>query len=110
MVFYWGARTLNDLYMIDEVKALAAQYPNFTFVPVLSRPRPEDSWAGEIGWVQNVAMRDIPDLSDWQVYACGSPSMVDSARRTFIAERGLPASEFFADAFTSMGDLAGASE
>jgi CDP-4-dehydro-6-deoxyglucose reductase len=108
MIFYWGARTLSDLYMIDEAKALAAEHPNLTFIPVLSRPLAEDQWEGETGWVQNVAMRDLPDLSGWQVYACGSTKMVDEAQRRFVAERGLPDTEFFADAFTSMADLTGA--
>jgi CDP-4-dehydro-6-deoxyglucose reductase len=45
-------------------------------------------------------MTDFTDLSGYQVYTCGGPGMIDIARREFVAERGLPAEEFFADAFT----------
>jgi CDP-4-dehydro-6-deoxyglucose reductase len=51
-------------------------------------------------------MQDLPDLSGHQVYACGAPVMVDSARRDYVAQCGLPPEEFFADAFTTEADLA----
>ena len=49
-------------------------------------------------------MDDLPDLSGHQVYACGAPVMVESARNDFVAHCGLPADEFYADAFTSEAD------
>ena len=49
-------------------------------------------------------MADLPDLSGHQVYACGAPIMVDSAQKDFVAQCGLPADEFYADAFTSEAD------
>jgi CDP-4-dehydro-6-deoxyglucose reductase len=51
-------------------------------------------------------MQDIPDLSGYQVYACGAPVMVDAARRDYVDHCGLPPEEFFADAFTTEADLA----
>jgi CDP-4-dehydro-6-deoxyglucose reductase len=51
-------------------------------------------------------MQDLPDLSGHQVYACGAPIVVDSARRDYVALCKLPPDEFFADAFTSEADLA----
>jgi hypothetical protein len=56
--------------------------------------------------VHAAVMQDIPDLSGWQVYACGAPVMVDAARSEYVAQCGLPAEEFFADAFTTEADLA----
>ena len=50
-------------------------------------------------------MEDFPDMSGHQVYACGAPIVVDSARADF-ARAGLPAEEFFADSFTSEADKA----
>jgi CDP-4-dehydro-6-deoxyglucose reductase len=52
-------------------------------------------------------MEDFADLSGHQVYACGVPIMVDSARRDFVARCGLPAEEFYADSFTSEADKHG---
>jgi CDP-4-dehydro-6-deoxyglucose reductase, E3 len=45
-------------------------------------------------------MADFPDLSAYQVYACGSPVMIDVAKKDFVSRCGLPEEEFFADAFT----------
>jgi CDP-4-dehydro-6-deoxyglucose reductase, E3 len=45
-------------------------------------------------------MQDFADLSTHQVYACGAPIVVDSARTDFTAERGLSEDDFFADSFT----------
>jgi len=50
-------------------------------------------------------LQDHPDLSGFQVYACGAPIVVDSAQRDYGAA-GLPAEEFFADSFTSEADKA----
>ncbi len=50
-------------------------------------------------------MRDFADLAPYQVYACGAPVVVDAARRDFVAERGLPEDEFYADAFTTEADV-----
>jgi CDP-4-dehydro-6-deoxyglucose reductase len=106
MTLYWGGRSRKDLYMIQEADDLAARYPNFRFVPVLSEPRPEDEWTGATGFVHLAVMRNIPDLSGWQVYACGAPLMVEAATRDFTEKCGLPETEFFADSFVSMADLA----
>jgi CDP-4-dehydro-6-deoxyglucose reductase len=61
--------------------------------------RPDDAWAGRTGFVHQAVLADFPDLSGYQVYACGAPVMIDVAKRDFMAQ-GLPEEEFFADAFT----------
>ena len=58
------------------------------------------------GFVHRAVMEDFPDMSEVQVYACGAPVMVDSARRDFSSQRGLPADEFFADSFLTEADKA----
>lgn len=103
-VLYWGGRRPADLYM----RALAEQWeqdlPGFRFVPVISEPQAGDGWSGRTGFVHQAVMHDIPDLSGYQVYACGAPAMVESARKDFIQHNGLPEDEFFADAFTTEAD------
>ena len=106
MILYWGGRTRRDLYMLEEAQELATRYANFEFVPVLSHAAPEDSWSGSTGFVHAVVMKDIPDLSHWQAYACGNPLMVEAASRDFTERCGLPETEFFADSFVSLADLA----
>ncbi len=103
-VLYWGCRRKADLYQHTWCEQTAAAMPNLRYVPVLSEPAPEDAWAGRTGFVHQAVMADFPDLSGHQVYACGVPVMVDSARRDFVARCGLPADEFYADSFTSEAD------
>jgi CDP-4-dehydro-6-deoxyglucose reductase len=100
MVLYWGARTLKDLYMPEVPGRWQQEHPGFTFIPVLSEPRPEDAWPGRTGFVHRAVMDDFPDLSGYQVYACGAPAMIDAAKRDFTQKCGLPAEEFYADSFT----------
>ncbi len=106
MTLYWGARRKKDLYLLALAQEWASQVPNFTFVPVLSDAPLEDAWQGRRGLVHHAVIADLPDLSAHQVYACGAPVMVEAARRDFIGQHGLPEDEFFADAFTSVADLA----
>jgi CDP-4-dehydro-6-deoxyglucose reductase len=92
---------------MDELcQAWTTTMPDFQYVPVISDALPEDAWSGRSGYVHAAVMQDIPDLSGWQVYACGAPVMVDAARSEYVAQCGLPAEEFYADAFTTEADLA----
>ncbi|MCV2352180.1 CDP-6-deoxy-delta-3,4-glucoseen reductase [Paucibacter sp. Y2R2-4] len=101
---YWGCRSKADLYLHEWAVQAAAQSSWLRYVPVLSEPKPEDQWTGRTGFVHQVVMADQADLSGHQVYACGAPVMVDSAKADFVAQCGLPADEFFADSFTSEAD------
>ncbi|RYF70496.1 MAG: CDP-6-deoxy-delta-3,4-glucoseen reductase [Comamonadaceae bacterium] len=103
---YWGGRRPEDLYMDDWVQAHLAELPNLRYVPVVSNAVPQDNWTGRTGFVHRAVLEDFADLSGHQVYACGAPIVVDSARRDYIAEAGLPEEEFFADAFTTEADKA----
>ena len=103
-VLYWGCRSRVDLYLHEWAEQAAQSMPNLRYVPVLSEPRPEDGWRGRTGLVHEAVMQDLPDLSGHQVYACGVPIMVESARRDFVARCALPDEEFYADAFTSEKD------
>jgi CDP-4-dehydro-6-deoxyglucose reductase len=103
---YWGCRSRRDLYLPQLPGQWALEQPNFSYVPVLSDALPDDGWSGRTGFVHRAVMEDLPDLSAWQVYACGAPVMVEAAKRDFTQQRGLPEEQFFADAFTSRADLA----
>jgi len=100
MHIYWGAKAKTDLYLPDLGPQWAAAHPNITYVPVLSEPAADDAWSGRTGFVHQAVIADFPDLSGHQVYACGSPVMIDAARQDFVTRCGLPEEEFFADSFT----------
>jgi CDP-4-dehydro-6-deoxyglucose reductase len=105
MALYWGGRRPKDLYMHALAEGWAAQ-GKLTYVPVISDGLPEDAWSGRTGFVHRAVMEDFADLSQHQVYACGVPIMVDSARRDFTTTCKLPEDGFYADSFTTQADLA----
>ena len=105
---YWGGRRPADLYMDAWVKERVAQMPNLKYVPVVSNALPEDNWTGRTGFVHKAVIEDFPDLSGFQVYACGAPIVVDSARAEYSAQCRLPPDEFYADSFTTEADKHGA--
>jgi CDP-4-dehydro-6-deoxyglucose reductase len=105
VTLYWGGRRPSDLYMHALCEEWAATLPHFRYVPVISDAQPDDRWPGRTGYVHAAVMEDQPDLSGHQVYACGAPIMVDSARADYVGKCGLPEDEFYADAFTSEADL-----
>jgi CDP-4-dehydro-6-deoxyglucose reductase len=99
ITLYWGGRRPADLYMHEQAlqweRDLALKY-----VPVLSEAAPEDAWSGRTGFVHRAVMEDFPDLTGYQVYACGVPLMVEAAHRDFTSICKLPEDEFYSDAFT----------
>jgi CDP-4-dehydro-6-deoxyglucose reductase, E3 len=101
MKLYWGNRTRADLYMPDLPEGWQRQHDNFAFIPVLSDASPNDNWDGRTGFVHQAVLQDFDDLSEFQVYACGAPAMVEAAHRDLTSLRGLPEDEFFSDAFTA---------
>ena len=98
MTLYWGARTPDDLYS-ELPEKWQQEHDNFRFIPVLSEPRPEHDWQGRTGLVHDAILQDHPDLSGYQVYACGSPEMVAAGRAPFMA-KGLPENQYYSDAFS----------
>lgn len=102
---YWGGRRPADLYMDPWVQSKLAEMPHLRYVPVVSDALAEDGWTGRTGFVHQAVLQDQPDLSGHQVYACGAPIVVESAKRDYT-QAGLPEDEFFADSFTSEADKA----
>lgn len=96
--FYWGARHEADLYQLDTAKALAASLPNTRFTAVLSRP--QENWQGGRGYIQAQILSDYPDLSGYEVYACGSPAMIEAVQQQCETRQNLPRTSFFSDAFS----------
>lgn len=106
MVLYRGARHASDLYL-NELPEQWQRDHGVTYIPVLSDATVEDRWTGRRGLVHHAVMEDLPDLSGHEVYVCGAPAMVDTARRDFVARCSLPESAFYADSFTPATSPAG---
>jgi NAD(P)H-flavin reductase len=103
MTLYWGARTRGGLYS-DLPAKWAREHPNFSYVSVIS-DAPEPGIRHNL--VHKAVLEDHPRLGGFQAYVCGVPVMTQAARSEFLAA-GLPAGEFFADAFVTRAEVASA--
>ncbi len=99
LTLYRGARNAADLYL-DELPQGWAREHGVNYVPVISDGAADDGWTGRRGLVHQAVLEDHADLSEFEVYACGAPLMIEAAKRDFCAQRGLPEAAFYADAFT----------
>jgi NAD(P)H-flavin reductase/ferredoxin len=99
--FYWSGRHAGDLYMRELPEKWARKLPWFEFTPVLTAPHA--SWSGRKGLVHRAVIEDVPDLSNYQVYASGNPLMIRKARGDFTRQGGLPEDQFFAEPFVTTG-------
>jgi NAD(P)H-flavin reductase/ferredoxin len=91
--YFFGARRQEDLYCLDEIKAVEAKWKgSFEFIPVLSG-EPEDSdWTGPRGFVSEHVRTVLGDrIKDYHVYMCGPPPMLDSAEHIVLAAGVAPA-------------------
>lgn len=91
ILVYWGNRSQEDFVWHPNFKKI-----NVEFVQVCSKPTKD--WSGESGYVQNVAIQKNPDLLNYDIYACGSINMIQSAKELFI-RRGIAEKQFYSDAF-----------
>jgi len=96
--FYYGARTADDLFVLDELERLAGALPDLTFVPALSDSA--EGWEGEAGLITDVVDRLEDDLTDVDAYLCGPPPMVDAAI-ALLERRGCPEARIYFDKFTT---------
>lgn len=77
--FWYGARSVREMFYVDEFNQLAAEHPNFSWQVALSDPQPEDQWTGYTGFIHQVLLehylRDHPAPEDCEFYLCGPPMM-----------------------------------
>ena len=82
MTFWYGARSVSEMFYDDEFKHLAAAHPNFTYHIALSDPQPEDNWNGPVGFIHQVLydtyLKDHDDPAEIEYYLCGPPPMIDA--------------------------------
>tara|TARA_R110002167_G_scaffold81032_3_gene222118 strand:+ start:691 stop:1917 length:1227 start_codon:yes stop_codon:yes gene_type:complete len=79
MSFWYGARSLREMFYQDEYDMLQEENENFTWQVALSDPMPEDNWNGYTGFIHNVLyenyLKDHPAPEDCEYYMCGPPMM-----------------------------------
>lgn len=75
-----------DLYMADLAERWAREHENFHFVPVLSDAPADADWNGRRGPVHEAMLADFPDLRGYELYACGSLHMIETAVPALLAQ------------------------
>lgn len=79
MSFWYGARSLREMFYEDEYDMLARENENFNWHVALSDPQPEDNWEGLTGFIHNVLfeeyLKEHPAPEDCEFYMCGPPMM-----------------------------------
>jgi Na+-transporting NADH:ubiquinone oxidoreductase subunit F len=83
--FWYGARSLRDIFYAEDFERLATAHENFDWTVALSDPQPDDVWEGETGFIHEVVLRaclaDHPAPEDCEYYLCGPPMMVKAVNR-----------------------------
>ncbi len=103
MSYFYGARSVADLFYVEEFEALAAQHENFDWTVALSDPAPGDRWRGATGFIHEVlrkAMRDHPAPEECEYYLCGPPVMISAVLST-LDDLGVEPQSIFNDDFGS---------
>ena len=80
--FWYGARSLKEVFYQEEFDQLAKEHPNFTWHIALSDALPEDNWTGYTGFIHNVLyenyLKNHKAPEDCEFYMCGPPMMTKS--------------------------------
>ncbi len=98
VTFYFGARTSEDLYEMETLKALEADMPNFRLITCLSKPTEACNWSGETGRVTDLLEKYLVDGESKEAYLCGSPVMIDSVT-PILKAKGIPEAHIHYDKF-----------
>ena len=97
---YHGSRSADELYLVDDLRELAARHENFVYTPCVSGADVPPGFAP--GRATSVAMADTPNLTGWRAYLCGHPDMVSASKKQiFLA--GASMKDIYADPFVLSG-------
>ena len=100
--FWYGGRSLRELFYIDEFEAIQKEFPNFSFDVALSAPLPEDNWTGKTGFIHQVIfdnyLKNHPNPEDIEYYICG-PQVMSNAVIAMLENLGVSREMIFFDDF-----------
>lgn len=102
MSFWYGARSLREMFYTEDFDELAAENDNFKWHVALSDPQPEDNWEGYTGFIHQVLLenylKDHPAPEDCEFYMCGPP-MMNAAVINMLKELGVEDENIMLDDF-----------
>lgn len=83
--FWYGARSRKEMFYDEEFKAIAREFPNFSYHVALSNPLPGDNWEGFTGFIHNVLyenyLEDHEEPEEIEYYMCGPPVMIAAVEK-----------------------------
>lgn len=104
ITLFYGQRIREELYYDDKLRELAAQHPNFQYVPALSDEPADSDWQGARGYVHDVAHKHMQgDFAGRKAYLCGPPLMIEACIGTLMKGR-LFERDIYAEKFLSAAD------
>jgi len=85
-ISYWyGARSIREMFYMDEFEKLQKEHENFKLHVALSEPLPEDNWKGDTGFIHQVLydkyLKNHPTPEDIEYYLCGPPMMTSAVTK-----------------------------
>jgi Na+-transporting NADH:ubiquinone oxidoreductase subunit F len=102
MSFWYGARSLREMFYTQDFDELDEQFENFDWHVALSDPLPEDNWSGDTGFIHNVLydryLKDHPAPEDCEFYMCGPP-MMNAACVKLLTDLGVEPENIMLDDF-----------
>ncbi|MCI2404845.1 NADH:ubiquinone reductase (Na(+)-transporting) subunit F [Serratia sp. PGPR-27] len=102
ITFWYGARSLREMFYEDDFNQLQAENENFTWHVALSDPQPEDNWTGYTGFIHNVLLENYlknhPAPEDCEFYMCGPP-MMNAAVINMLKDLGVEDENIMLDDF-----------
>ena len=100
--FWYGARSLREMFYVEDYDSLDAENDNFEWHVALSDPQPEDHWEGLTGFIHEVLyeqyLKDHPAPEDCEYYMCGPP-MMNAAVINMLLDLGVERENIFLDDF-----------
>ena len=80
--FWYGARSVREMFYDEHFKQIAKEFPNFTYKVALSEPMDEDNWTGSTGFIHQVLHDEYlgkhEDPTEIEYYMCGPPPMINA--------------------------------
>ncbi|WP_100065154.1 NADH:ubiquinone reductase (Na(+)-transporting) subunit F [Miniphocaeibacter massiliensis] len=96
--FYFGAKTEDDLFLLDEMKMFEEELYDFKFMPTLSRVSEDSNWSGDKGRVTNSIDTYLENGGNYTAYLCGSPVMISSIVES-LNKKSVPNEKIYFDEF-----------
>ncbi len=91
-----GALQSKDLYCVQALRKLAAQYPQFRYIPCIAKG--EGTEDIEVGNIEDIVGTYLPEVKDLRAYICGDPTIVEMLKKT-IFMAGVASQHIHSDAF-----------